>query len=196
MNYDNVAGWFDFHSLYRDRVAEADKKTPSVFVEIGTFLGKSACFMGQEIKASKKPIKFYTVDPFDEALMDESGKQFIAHVRSLGETRPLLDVVKGHVKGCGLVDHVTLVQATSQAALDIIKEPKVDFIFIDGDHSYEAVRTDINGWWSRLKVGSYMAGHDYGSYMSVNRAVREIFYRFSIETINGSWLVKKTREDL
>jgi cephalosporin hydroxylase len=196
MNYENVPGWFDFHTLYKDRVREADKKEPSVFVEIGTFLGKSACFMGQEIKASKRPIKFYTVDPFDEPNLPESELQFMSSLRVQGEKRSMADIARDYVKGCELDKYVNVVQASSKEALNLITEPKVDFVFVDGDHAYEAVRTDINGWWPRLKMGCYMAGHDYGSFMSVNRAVREIFYRFSIETQGGSWLVKKTREDL
>lgn len=37
----------------------------------------------------------------------------------------------------------------------------VDMVFIDGDHSYEGCRGDIEAWFPRLKWGGVMAIHDY-----------------------------------
>ena len=36
-----------------------------------------------------------------------------------------------------------------------------DLIFIDADHSYEAVREDIIAWWPKVKNGGIISGHDY-----------------------------------
>lgn len=38
---------------------------------------------------------------------------------------------------------------------------EVDFIWIDGDHSYEAVRADIEAWFPHLKHEGIIAFHDY-----------------------------------
>jgi len=37
----------------------------------------------------------------------------------------------------------------------------VDFIWVDGDHSYNGVKGDILTWWSKVKTGGIMAFHDY-----------------------------------
>lgn len=37
---------------------------------------------------------------------------------------------------------------------------KVDFLFIDGDHSYEAVLADLRSWWPKVRPGGLIAGHD------------------------------------
>lgn len=37
-----------------------------------------------------------------------------------------------------------------------------DFIYIDADHSYEAVKKDLENCYLKVKNGGYLAGHDYG----------------------------------
>ncbi len=37
----------------------------------------------------------------------------------------------------------------------------VDFVFVDGDHSYEGARGDISIWLNNINTDGYMAVHDY-----------------------------------
>lgn len=37
----------------------------------------------------------------------------------------------------------------------------VDLVFVDGDHSVEGCKADINAWWPLIKPGGFMAVHDY-----------------------------------
>lgn len=37
----------------------------------------------------------------------------------------------------------------------------LDFVYIDGDHSYKAVTEDIKAWLPKLKLGGILAGDDY-----------------------------------
>jgi hypothetical protein len=50
-----------------------------------------------------------------------------------------------------------------------------DFVFIDGDHSYEQVKKDIQNYLPKIKSGGMLIGHDYGhaDYMGVKQAVDE-----------------------
>jgi hypothetical protein len=46
---------------------------------------------------------------------------------------------------------------------DDIPDDSLDAVFIDGDHSYEAVIQDLPFWWKKLRVGGWLLGDDYAS---------------------------------
>jgi hypothetical protein len=56
---------------------------------------------------------------------------------------------------------------------------QLDFVYIDGNHCYEAVAADLNGWWPKVKVGGLLCGHDcYNAvepphYTEVKRALED-----------------------
>lgn len=37
----------------------------------------------------------------------------------------------------------------------------LDFVYLDADHSYEAVLVDLATWWQKIRVGGILMGHDY-----------------------------------
>jgi predicted O-methyltransferase YrrM len=50
---------------------------------------------------------------------------------------------------------------------------EIDLLFIDGDHSYEGVKTDWDLYSPLLKSGSCVVFHDYGWAEGVIRVVEE-----------------------
>jgi len=54
---------------------------------------------------------------------------------------------------------------------------KIDLIFIDGDHSYEGCKADIDSWLPHMAEGSIMAFHDSHTQQceGVTRAIQEWF---------------------
>lgn len=67
---------------------------------------------------------------------------------------------------------IQFLEMTSTEATAHIPDNSLDYIFIDGDHSYEAVLKDVTTYWSKIKSGGIFAGHDW-NLDSVNRAVKE-----------------------
>ncbi len=50
------------------------------------------------------------------------------------------------------------------ASVDVAKtipDRSLDFVFIDANHSYEAVRDDLRAWVPKVKSGGIISGHDY-----------------------------------
>ena len=55
---------------------------------------------------------------------------------------------------------VVIVRERSTAAAPHLEEP-LDWAYIDGDHTYEAVKSDLESFYHLLKPGGVMAGDDY-----------------------------------
>jgi hypothetical protein len=49
-----------------------------------------------------------------------------------------------------------------------LKGRELDFLFIDGDHIYEAVKKDFEDWWPKLQIPGYMLFHDAARREDVN----------------------------
>lgn len=71
-------------------------------------------------------------------------------------------------------DNVSYSQSKSLDALDFAKDGELDFVYVDGDHRYEAVLADLKGWLKKLRAGGVMAGHDW-SFPAVQKALSEVF---------------------
>ncbi|KKM97325.1 hypothetical protein LCGC14_1169130, partial [marine sediment metagenome] len=72
----------------------------------------------------------------------------------------------------------------------ILKHNKFDFIFIDGDHSYNGVFRDITISLLKLKKKGVIAGDDYNHppEEGLREAVREIFGENNIKTAASFWI--------
>lgn len=70
----------------------------------------------------------------------------------------------------------------SLEAVEKVEDASLDLVFIDGDHSYEGVRSDIDAWLPKVRLGGVISGHDYDNtnkygdaFKGVDRAVHESF---------------------
>lgn len=71
-----------------------------------------------------------------------------------------------------------IIQSTSIEASNQIENESLDFVFIDADHTYDAVKADIQAWLPKIKPGGYLCGHDFlfsdkNKAFGVKRAVEE-----------------------
>jgi predicted O-methyltransferase YrrM len=66
---------------------------------------------------------------------------------------------------------------------------RFDLIFVDANHSYEAVKADILAWTPLLADGGILCGHDYDppNWMGVKQAVDECVPRFRVVPNTTIW---------
>jgi predicted O-methyltransferase YrrM len=110
-------------------------------VEIGVFEGVNTVILS---KAMRKDGRTFGIDPFFK------GGMGICYHKLITET---------HLKRNKVRPVVSLIEKYSFDAINDIPE-KVDFIFIDGDHSWEGISKDWPLYSDKLKAGGIMALHD------------------------------------
>lgn len=88
-------------------------------------------------------------------------------------------------------DEVAKLKLSSLEAAAHFEDNSLDFIYIDGDHSYEACSADIKAWRPKLKSGGYMCGHDYfHRFPGVVQAVFEELGKPHRVFRDSSWVVR------
>jgi glycosyltransferase involved in cell wall biosynthesis len=76
---------------------------------------------------------------------------------------------------------------------------KIDFVHIDAENSYDALRDDLNIWTEKVRVGGIIAGRDYGNpaYPGVKQAVDDYFAPFgtTVTVLDGGvwWAEMRSR---
>jgi hypothetical protein len=98
--------------------------------------------------------------------------------------------------------NVTILKGFSYKMADFIQDGSLGLVYIDGDHSYMGVKSDIQSYWPKLVEGGIMAFHDYENYSyGVNRAVQEFAKGEGIIRLEedgkpenvGAYIIKKTK---
>ena len=172
--YKSIQGWFDFQDIYQQAVEEA--VDGAHFVEVGTFKGRSAAFMAALIRDSGKRIQFDCVDTWKDVKGTPRGELF--------------QVFRQDMERLQLTNYVNAVVAPSLAAVNAHLDRSLDLVFIDGDHSYGAVKADIEAWWPKVKFGGVLAGHDYrGKFAGVCKAVNEVLGK-AVQRRKNSWWIR------
>lgn len=125
--------------------------TNSVAVEIGSWKGRSTYCIAKGLRKSK----LIAIDPFD-ASGDTASEVIYNSAR--GE-KPLLQQFKAKMNELHVLDKIEIYQGYSQDFVGSIKD--IDFLFIDADHSIDGCNNDFVGYTDSVKIGGYIAFHDY-----------------------------------
>lgn len=97
---------------------------------------------------------------------------------------------------------VVLHRETSYAASEQFPAFYFDWIYIDGNHLYKFVRQDLDLYATKVKVGGYLTGDDYGMEgwwaNGVQRAVDEFVSRhpqLTLKLRDSQFIVKKQQSE-
>lgn len=147
--YQNLQGFFWFEEAYRRMLDTLPKDRPSRFVEIGSYQGKSAAYLGVEILHRELPCTLHCVDSWERPNDQEGPPIRAAFDHNIAPLAICLES-QLEVHAMGSVD-----------AAQLFADDSVDVVFVDGDHSYEGVTADILAWWPKLKPNGWMGGDDF-----------------------------------
>ena len=82
-----------------------------------------------------------------------------------------------------------ILRGYSQDFVNSFEDKSLDYIFIDGDHSYEGALRDCELFFPKIKSNGTFAGHDW-SFDGVRKAVNEF------KDKNGSPNIRMVKEDV
>ena len=79
---------------------------------------------------------------------------------------------------------VVFLKAKSEDVAKTFENKSLDLVFVDGDHSYEAVKRDIEMWLPKIRKGGLLIGHDYcDKWLGVRKAVDEMLKKITLVPI-------------
>lgn len=133
------------HILYDIRTLFGSKEIN--YLEIGSYVGSSACLIMSHPFATN----VFCVDPCILEPNHYSGK--------MKQYETLLNNVSNNNNG----NNFKIIQdySCNKSTLDIVKDIKIDILFIDGDHRYQGVIDDFNNYVNLVSEDGYIIFDDY-----------------------------------
>lgn len=168
-------------------------------VEIGVFRGATSAHL---LRAFPN-LFLYMIDPWDEYDPDsayyKSGDRCSRfNINQQSENQRLAEKATEFS-----LPRRSILRLPSRIGAERLGGRSFEFVFIDGDHTYEAVSEDIDLWWPKVRTGCLLVGHDYNhprnatGKFGVNRAVNEFVESEGLElnVVGTCWWVRKTRSE-
>lgn len=147
-------------------------------IEIGSFLGESTILFAQSFNSVT------AIDPFVSGYDNNDPASYDFNYENI------YDIFKKRTSKYPNIKHI---KSTSDEAYEALKPnyAKFDFIYIDGIHTYEGVKKDIQNYIHLVKPGGIIGGHDYNNtshVAGVYKAVNEMFGRPDNTFEDTSWI--------
>jgi hypothetical protein len=173
---EKIPGWMQREEL--EWLFEQAQTMESI-VEIGSFKGRSTFALCSGVSGNGNG-RVYAIDPFTGVALEAN---------PMASGKPTF---QDFMQNCGHFKNLTVIPKTSiEAASSEAVPPQVDMVFIDGDHSYEGLMTDLKAWSGRTK--KLICGHDLDDpiYPGVRQALQAYFGADRIKKCPGSiWAIQ------
>jgi len=169
-------------ALYDAALAAASAHRGLALLELGTYCGKSAIWLGAAAREAGSVV--FTVDHHRGSEENQAGWEH--HDPSLVDPATgLMDTLprfRRTIAAAGLEDVVIAVIGRSAAVAEYWRTP-LAFCFIDGGHGVEETKRDYEGWPRHVVMGGTLAIHDVFSDPALGgTAPYEHIYRPAVES--------------
>lgn len=158
-------------------------------VEVGVWQGA----LSQRILEARRDVFLTLVDPWIAGAANPEWRNSGSEMAQRDQA-----IVEAHYQRvCQIarpyIGRVQILRRTSlEAAVELVDRSQ-DAVFLDGIHTYDALRADIHAWLPKVRPGGWIGGHDYDAprFPGVTQAVREQFPHAAIETgADKTWFVR------
>lgn len=142
--YSGVSAWMG-HAPFAYWLVSALK--PRTIVELGTHYGDSFFALCRAVRENKTDSKCFAVDSW------EGDK----HAGFFGQE--VFEAVSAHNEA-NYKDFSILIRSTFSEAASSFEDGSIDLLHIDGLHTYDAVRQDVEAWMPKLAPDGVLLLHD------------------------------------
>lgn len=155
-------------------------------VEIGSYCGKSAIYLGEGCRMRGLNALFSVDHHFGSEEQQPGQEYYDAELfdTSLGRVNTLPHLVR-NLRDAGLEDWVIPIVGRSTVVAANWPRASVALLFIDGSHAKAAVEADYHAWSERIVRGGWVLFHDiYPNPADGGQAPREVF---DVVRASGKW---------
>lgn len=134
--------------------------------------------------------KLYLIDSFVESIDLNFDGSVLGGYKN-DRTNTLIDCYKNilpHIQK----NKAILIMQYAHNVVDLFPDNFFDYIYIDGNHSYEQIKRDLKLWFPKCK--KWFSGHDFHpNYPPVQKAVKEFSdkHKLCLIDLKPDWLIEK-----
>jgi predicted O-methyltransferase YrrM len=145
-------------------------------IEIGSYAGESTKIFSENFKS------VISIDPF---ISNYDPNDVTCNFTPLEEVYNVFtEVLNKH-------SNIKHIRMTSDDAINELIGEKFDFVYIDGLHTYEQIKKDINNYIPLLKNNCFIGGHDYDlNWYGVVKGINEVLGEPDLIFRDNSWIKK------
>jgi hypothetical protein len=158
----------------RDELAQL---LPELDFKIGVEVGVAAGEYSLALMQANPQMTLYGVDPYTPYRGYKDYVRLGTYTSLKEQAHKLLD---------GFPNYHFIEEFSTEAVLDF-EDNSLDFVYLDGNHSYPYIDDDIAAWYPKIRKGGVLAGHDYarikgkGNEDSTNWAVIPALHKYAQE---------------
>lgn len=153
---------------------KSDRFNPETMIEIGSYVGESTAIFANYFK------KVISIDPF---INDYDVNDLVC------EHADFDIVYQQFLSNMSKFNNIQHIRKLSSEAVSSFALESVDFVYIDGCHTYDQVKEDIINYLPVVKKGGFIGGHDYtGNWPQVVKAVNDVLVKVDYTFADGSWV--------
>jgi predicted O-methyltransferase YrrM len=141
-------------------------------LEIGSYLGASSCYLAAGL--ARVGGRLICVDTWNNDAVNMKREDIFSEFSR---------------NTAGIKDRLIVIRGRSSDLTDAQIPKPINIIFIDGDHSYEAVRADAEKVVPWLAPEGFLIFHDACTYQGVSRTVGELL-------ASGDWMIHELVDSL
>lgn len=143
---------------------------------------------------AEEGFEIYGIDPWDPNTDEDTFRKVISIPGNYGKSAE--GVYRLAKERTEKYPNCHLIRKTSFDALEDFPDRSLDFVYIDGNHSFGYVAMDLMKWNRKVKKGGVIAGHDYYSTQGARglRQIRHVVDAFAKAYDFENWYVLGTPE--